>query len=400
MSILYGLPLLCDVLLYFAALGLVGLLGGLPDFIFWTPMALFLGCALSGRLLEKGRWRWLGLAAALPCLLTASGWGMRLAILIPTVYMGLYIANNRRPPDYYDTAERFRYSLIPLGITVLLALMFQSPSWTRGLVYLMMYFALSVTMLRMLRHDIQVARSPRFRIMNLMSVAGVCAVGYGLSRPEAVAVMRRVWRLFADYILLNILRLVGYAFELVFYLLSWLVMALGITPNTDVPQLPQMNLGEDVPLEYAERAELSPVHPVVRALLLLTGIILAAVIVYLLLRLLSRRISRTEERNVTDVRETLPDETVSGGRRPRRRGGAEGVRYYYRKALLLIRAREGRVTPCMNTLQIEEENAAQFDAEAMKELRRLYLPARYGEGGANADAARLARAAYERMKRR
>ena len=399
MSILYGLPLLCDVLLYFAALGLLGLLGGLPDHIFWTPMALFVGCALSGRLLGRGRWRWLGLAAALPCLMTATGWGMRLAILIPTVYMGLYIANNRRPPDYYDTAERFRYSLIPLGIAVLLALMFQAPSWTRGLVYLMMYFALSVTMLRVLRHDIQVARSPRFRVMNLMGVAGVCAVGYGLSRPEAVEVLRRGWRLFADYILLNILRLIGYAFELVFYLLSWLVKTLGINPNADMPQMPQMNMGEDMPVEYAERAELSPVPPVVRALLMLTGILLAAVIVFLLLRALSRRISRTEERGVNDVRETLPDEPASVGRRPRRRGGAEGVRYYYRKALLLVRAREGRVTPCMNTLQIEEENAAQFDPDAMKELRRLYLPARYGEGGADADAARQARAAYERLKR-
>ena len=82
-----------------------------------------------------------------------------------------------------------------------------------------------------------------------------------------------------------------------------------------------------------------------------------------------------------------------------RREPQAGVRKWYRKALMLLRARGGRVTRTMNTLQIQQANARLADEEALAGLRALYLPVRYGEKPADRAAADQARAAYERLRR-
>ena len=77
----------------------------------------------------------------------------------------------------------------------------------------------------------------------------------------------------------------------------------------------------------------------------------------------------------------------------------DGVRLWYRRALALIRARGGRVEASMNTLQIEQANQETVDPDALRALREVYLPVRYGgRAGSRGDAAR-ARAAYERLRK-
>ena len=88
------------------------------------------------------------------------------------------------------------------------------------------------------------------------------------------------------------------------------------------------------------------------------GVALLAVLAFVILRALSRRIGRLESASGTDERESL-DALAAGQPRPRlrRRDPQEGVRHWYRRSLALIRARGGRVAPTMNTLQIQQENA-------------------------------------------
>ena len=277
MSILYGLPFLCDVLLYYAALGLFGLLSGLPDTVALVPLTLFAGCALSGALARHDRLRWVGMAAALPIMFMVPGWGARIALLVPIAYLALFIYNNRRPTDYSYAATRFRYSLIVTGVVLLLTLMFSSPEWKRGLPYLFSYFALSVTTLRLLRHDTQISRSRRFRMLNAASVALVCLAGFGLALPGAQAVLLRLWGLFRDYVLWNILRLVGWALQLVLMLIARLFQWLGWNAGGALTEMPRlsMNGGEDL-LNAAEKIEPEPFSPWVRFLLIGAGIALAA----------------------------------------------------------------------------------------------------------------------------
>ena len=145
--------------------------------------------------------------------------------------------------------------------------------------------------------------------------------------------------------------------------------------------------------------EIQALPPVVIFLIKAAGLALLAALAFILLRALSRRVARTDSPAGTDTRESLDDEAPRPRAAPLRRGPADGVRRQYRRALLLLRARGGRVSPTMNTLQIEQQNETLADPDALRALRAVYLPARYGDREASPEDARAAREAVERLKK-
>lgn len=408
MTLAYALTFFCDAMLYCAVLGCLGLMGGCREDIWRVPLLLAAACWLSGKLTGRpaGRprpWlRWLPMALIPVGLAIAGGFGGALAMLPMAAYLPLYVYNNRRAPDYDYAADRFRHSLIGAGVALLLAALFRAASWKRGLPYLFLYFTLNVTLLRLLRHDDRVARSRRFRLLNLAGVALVCAAGFALSQPGVVAVLRQAWGWFADHVLLNAVALAFFAFQWVLYGLAWVLSKLIGPMNMAEMEMPMLNPeGQSQPMLAEAAAEVHELSPLVRLALQGIGIALLAVLAFMILRALSRRIARAEYSGGGDEREALDDGEAP--RRPRgiraRREGGDGVRRQYRRALSLLRARGGRVGPTMNTLQIHRENADLSDPEAMAELRALYLPVRYGERPAGREETERARAAVERMRR-
>ena len=152
--------------------------------------------------------------------------------------------------------------------------------------------------------------------------------------------------------------------------------------------------------EQAVQPEIQTMNPIVRAILTGVGIALVVALVLALLRALSRQMARVGGSAVAEEREDLLDDAPESAVRPRRGAAPEvSVRYWYRRALLWMLARGGRVTPFMNTLQIQQENLSRFDGDALRQLRALYLPVRYGRRAASDEDAKRARAAYERLRR-
>lgn len=403
MSLSYALTYFCDAMLYLGALGCLGLLWACEAGLFRAVLPLLAGCWLCGRLTGRGRWwlRYVPLAAILPSLLLAGNRAGALVLLPMAVYLGMYVQGNRRAPDYYDAADRFRHSLIVAGAALVLAAIIRSKTWTRGLPYLFAYFTLSMALLRLLRHDDRIARSRRFRLLNLAGVALVCAAGFALSQPGILAALRAGWLWFADRVLLNLLALVVFALQWVLYGVAWLLSKL--LPDAGGIEPGEMNLlpfGSDAqPMLARAAGEVRALPPALRLALQAAGVALLAALAFMILRALSQRIARIETHTGSDVRESLDDGPAPRPGRPLlRRAPEDGVRQWYRKALALLRARGGRVAPTMNTLQIQEENASFADTEAMSALRRLYLPVRYGERKAGREDVARAREAYERMK--
>jgi len=402
MFLAYALPFFCDATLYLGVLGCLGLLHGCGERLYWIPVLLTAACWLSGRLTGRGKpWlRWLPMAAEAVCLVLMIVTPGGLAALPMMAYLPLYVYNNRRAADYDYAADRFRHSLIAAGIGMLLGLLFHATHWKDGLPWLFLYFTLNMALLRLLRHDDRVARSVRFRLINLGGVAMVCALGFGLSQPGIVSVIRAGWRWFLDNVILNLLALMLYLIRAVLFVGAWLVSLFGHSDEGfDFAMLKPQEGGQEFALpRMAEEVRALP--PFVRLLLQGVGIALLAALVFVILRALSRRVARSDVPSGTEERESLEDDAAPRPRLLRlNRHSEDGVRQQYRRALLLIRARGGRVAPTMNTLQIGQENASAVDAGALEELRRLYLPVRYGGRAATREDVRQAKAVYDRLKK-
>ena len=406
MSLLYGLNYFVDVLLYFAILGVLGVLWNASERLFFIPMLLFAGCALSHALSgRKKEWlMWLPLFVFIPCLILARGWGERLLCVAPSVYLFFYIRGNSTVADYYYVARKFRGALIGLCFVMFLVMINPAKSWANGLIYLFLYFAMVIFLLRMLRHDDSTAKSLRFRAMNLAGVASVCAAGFALSRPAVVAVIGKLWALLRDQVLARILAVVLYLVEWVLYGINWVLGML--LPNSELEMdfggMPamQMDGGMEELLGPAEEGEVQ-VNPVARAIVIGIGVALLAAVVILVVRLLSRQTARMGTHNDDDERETLTEAEAepNPGFFRRRRDAEEGVRWYYRRSLQWLKARGGVVSAYMNTEQIQDANADQTDEAALAALREVYLPVRYAEAQATKADAQRAREAYEAIKR-
>ena len=403
MFLTYGLTFFCDATLYLGGLGCLGMLQNCRPGLFWVPFLLLAAACLSGKLTGRGPWwlRYVPTAVVMPCLFLPGNRAGVLAALPMLVYLPLYVYNNRRATDYDYAVDRFRYSLIAAAFVLLLALAMQSSRWADGLPWLFLYFSLSVTLLRLLRHDDRVARARRFQALNLTGVLLVCGAGFALSQPGIIAAIRLAWRWFSENVLLRLAVLVLYVLQLAFYLIARLVSLLlpGIGEGP-LPELPSALPGEGSELFAQQVGEVRALPPVVRFALHAVGFAIAAVLVFLLLRALAQRIGRGESVSGTDERESLDKLEAPRPRAPLlRRSAGDGVRLWYRRALALIRARGGRVEANMNTLQIEQSNRDAVNPDALRALREVYLPVRYGgRAGSREDAAR-ARAAYEQLKK-
>lgn len=404
MSILYGLNYFVDVLLYFAILGCVGLLAGTSDRLFFIPVILFAACTLchllSGKKNEK--LRFLPLALFIPCMLLARGWGERILCVAPSVYLCFYLKNNRGLADYYYVARKFRSAMVGLCAVLFFVAISPAHSWGKGLLFLFLYLTLIIYLLRMLRHDDKTVKSTRFKLMNLTGVGAVCAAGFGLSRPAVVAVLARIWALFRDVVLARVLSLLLWLVELVLYgfnlLVGWLFPYRPI--EMSYGEIPVMEMEGDMETVMAAMEE-NTVNPVVRAIVIGIGALLAGAILIALVRLLSRQTARMGTANEDDERENLTEaEAAPRPGRLRRRDPEDGVRWYYLRALQSLRAKGGTVTQYMNTEQIRDENAELTDLAAMNRLREIYLPARYGEQTPSPADVQAAREASEQIRRR
>ena len=159
--------------------------------------------------------------------------------------------------------------------------------------------------------------------------------------------------------------------------------------------------GDGQPMMRVAADEVRALPPIVLFLLKAVGVALLSAAVFFALRALSRRVGRIQTPSGTDERVSLDDDPAPSAPRGPRLGLApeDGVRRQYRRALALIRARGGRLSPTMNTLQIQDENAGTVDEAAMRALRGVYLPVRYGERPASREALRRAKDALDRMRR-
>jgi hypothetical protein len=387
-------------MLYLAALGLFGWLRGRGAAFYFVPVLLSVGCWLCGRTMKRGKLRWSGLATIIPCLFLAASARSMVAALPMVVYLPLYVYNNRFVQDYYYAAERFRYSLIIVGIILIFSLAVNAEGWQQGLPFLFLYASLSITLLRLLRHDDRMAQSRRFRVLNLAEVVLVCAVGFAASQPEVLRILREAWLWLAEHVLLNLAALILFIFQWMLFAVAWLFTRIFGDMSLDMEHMPDIApVGPDQPALAQAADSIHALPLLIRLAIQGIGIAVLAVLGFMLLRALSGRIGRIEQVGGNDHREALSEKETPGSNRFRSRDRVDGVRRQYRQALMVLSAKGGHITPTMNTLQIQRDNGHIADPEALDSLRNVYLPVRYGGYRPTLQDQKLARAAVERIRR-
>ena len=400
MPLAYALTYFCDAMLYLAALGFFGWLRGRGDAFYYVPVLLSVGCWLCGRNMKRGKLRWSGLAAIVPCLFMAVSAKSVMAALPMMVYLPLYVYNNRFVQDYYYAAERFRYSLIIVGVILVFSLAVNAQGWKQGLPFLFLYVCLSIALLRLLRHDDRMARSRRFRILNLTEVVLVCAAGFAASQPGILGILRGAWLWFAEHVLLNLAALILYLLQWALFAAAWLFTRIFGDMSLDMEHLPDIApVGPTEPGLAQTAGSIRALPLLVRLAIQGIGVAALALLGFMLLRALSGRIGRIEQVGGNDHREALRENESPGGGRFRSRDRVDGVRRQYRQALMALRAKGGRVSPTMDTLQIQRQNGRIADPQALESLRNVYLPVRYGGYRPTLRDQKLAKAAVERIRK-
>jgi len=404
-SLMYALSYYCDVLYYFGCLGLIGALWESGSGLSLITALLFIACTLSYRLqrLQDGRLRYAPMLVTPVILWLAQAGAERILCIPPCIYLYFYIQNNRTVADYYYAARKFQGMLIGLSFVLFLTLSNQAESWTKGLVWMVLYFALTIFLMRMLRHEDRTVNTTRFKLMNVLSIGSVCAAGWLLSQPQATDLIKAAFMLFVDHILAPVAALLLFIIQWILIGLNYLLNMIFGDEALMLESMPQLDMGAGMQqvMGLDERHPVE-VNPVARAIVIGVGVAIALTLVIVLLRLISRQTARHGSDDANEVRESL-ETAEAGAQRPsliRRRGNApDSIRAWYLKSLLWMRAHGGSVRGNMNTLQIVEENKERYAPEALDELRSLYLPVRYGgKSEVTQDEISRMKDAYGRLK--
>lgn len=406
MSLVYGLKLMCDLTHYVALIVLVGLARENAAKLIALSLLLGVGAGVGFRLADRGeRARYLPLVmGALVLLMGLTRVDVILAIPV-VVYSFMYIKGNRRETDYYYAYERFRRGLLPVALLLVISLLNGVDGFAAAVPALFLHLALSVALLRMLRHERHVIVQRRFQALNLLSILSVCAVGFALSTNWVLGWLRRGLLLVCDCVLLPVIQALVWGIEAVVRALNWLVSLLPLQeegiglPTEQMPGVAGPSQGSMMPATMADVAA----NPLLRQILQIGGVVLLCVVAFFVLRALSKQPAHEAEAERKEQRESIdlsgPLRSALGDALRRRGDPVLGVRHIYRRFLKTAEGRNIPLNGCQNSLQIRDLSQSEFDAQALDDLRAVYIRARY-DGTSSEEALAQAKDALSRLKRK
>ncbi len=366
--------------------------------------------ALSAALSRMAGKRWPGKPTGLlPLLLCLS------AFLLPTQTAGLVIlapaalyvmfccATGRTQPVYYDAIDVFRLELklLILPAVMAVALMQVRRAEAFSLPYLLAFFLSSVMLLRMLRHDEATLSQTRFRVMNGLTLAGLCLVCGVLGSPQ--------FRGLAGLALKGIWKILSYPFLLIFGGLgAGLIWALeAILPDElNFEGIKQEALEFPTGTEEVWQDQLTEQasDPSRIAAWVVSGLLIALAVLAAVLLFRKLAAARRTDSAAGPEQRRFSAAAMPPPQRPLTRLSARTpdlqVRYWYQQLLHKTGQEGGTLKPSMDTRQQsrEEESAFPRRGQEIARLRQLYLPARY-KGQATAEDAREAKDLYHRIKK-
>jgi len=384
MSLWMFLKTFCDCCVCFAVLGAFPSLFPQPVSMFWPAVLCSLGAGAAAWFCDRGKreFRFFAFFFPLSSLLTASSFAQGCVLLPAILYTFIIMIKSDMLPEYYSFRDYFRKSLIGLGIFffVLWAFSYMEKASRPGydsldyfhvLTFSLLHAGAGVVLLRQLRLGLASLQDNRTTnaVQSIAIFGGLGAIALGCISFE---------RFFRDDIEAFLNKLIIAILAPVAVLGNW-------TPDLDSPyeeppvettlsteSLPEelatfptgMGLATSKPVVY-EDSEPS----VLIAVLIIVGLIIVMVLMFRTLRLqrvgsagTATQVSRSEKKS-----SPLPARRTPRGK----------VRQYYRDFLAFEQRRGLKRTTNQTSLDILNQISADTDREAARQLREVYLKARY-----------------------
>ena len=311
----------------------------------------------------------------IPMFLFGESFGTYLAIGLGALYVGLMIWQKRYYMDHDSQSDFFRIGMFAVGalsvpFVLLMKIDFIAP-------FVLLYLMSGIFGLRLMRQDASIFNETRFRVLNLLSVAGIVLLAVLISSDWFLGLAGMILGKIYDVLVIPIFYVIytcGYA---LYYLFIEIIFAGGYGDTTKKLNFGDMSMPDEMKdaLLGEEQVNGEPFLMLLKGVFLIVGI----------------REART---SVTMIR---PEEKIYADHIAPREPRA-AVRYHYRNFLRLCLSL-GQEFPRHYTSQhIENMTIGNFDKETLKSMRKTYIRARYSEHDITKDDVSSIKAQVKKLK--
>ncbi len=375
------LKLLFDMCFYYSLCGFYftlfsGNVPGIAGFVYLAAVT-----ALNLFLCSRGRQirvvQGLVILAPVTALLTSSPLSQAIYLIPVCAYLAFSLFTGRTETDYDDFKHQFSVTL-RLLLLILPGLFFSGGTDALGSVmpYLIGMLACGVCMMRMLREDMK--NSPRQAIYILL-FAAVCILLTVFKAPQAlVRAAGAFYQNILGPLIMVVVLIFAYLVGGIVYLVTWIVSR--FNSESEPVAIDMTGAAEILGIEESTGQTSGGFPAWLRTLFIALGIILLAVIVFLMLRrLLGNRSASVSEKvsETQGIRSVVSNREVRIPKYIKPSNPRLAVRYYYARFL-----RECQKCGCspdagMTSAELVKYCESFFPGVDLSGLTELYAPARY-----------------------
>lgn len=333
----------------------------------------------------------------IPMFLFGESFGTYLAIGLGALYVGLMIWQKRYYMDHDSQSDFFRIGMFAAGglsipFVLLMKIDFIAP-------FVLLYLMSGIFGLRLMRQDAAIFNETRFRVLNLLSVAGIVLLAVLISSDWFLGLAGMILGKIYDVLVIPIFYVIytcGYA---LYYLFIEIIFAGGYGDTTKKLNFGDMSMPDEMKdaLLGEEQVNGEPFLMLLKGVFLIVGILLVLLLVYRNSKSRNSRSKDSAREARTSVTMIRPEEKIYADHIAPREPRA-AVRYHYRNFLRLCLSL-GQEFPRHYTSQhIENMTIGNFDKETLKSMRKTYIRARYSEHDITKDDVSSIKAQVKKLK--
>ena len=333
----------------------------------------------------------------IPMFLFGESFGTYLAIGLGALYVGMMIWQKRYYMDHDSQSDFFRIGMFAVGalsvpFVLLMKIDFIAP-------FVLLYLMSGIFGLRLMRQDASIFNETRFRVLNLLSVAGIVLLAVLISSDWFLGLAGMILGKIYDVLVIPIFYVIytcGYA---LYYLFIEIIFAGGYGDTTKKLNFGDMSMPDEMKdaLLGEEQVNGEPFLMLLKGVFLIVGILLVLLLVYRNSKSRNSRSKDSAREARTSVTMIRPEEKIYADHIAPREPRA-AVRYHYRNFLRLCLSL-GQEFPRHYTSQhIENMTIGNFDKETLKSMRKTYIRARYSEHDITKDDVSSIKAQVKKLK--